>query len=225
MEWSGYAVFRRLAVQLNGVLETRGRPLLQPGSAGISFRQFEQLFSRDVAERLEDLPVLLHGARREKDPLTLTEARTILNCCLLDTLCSVLEKLQWSQICSQSDAISKKRGCMMLADCALDCISEALFIYERVQPSSCVDTARAEAFGRYHSRDALTACRFNQAQAVVVPRFQSVGPFLHKIVVSLAGVLAHVGGQAHAGILVLAKITSTVQEVGPVCARLHSTVE
>ena len=116
MEWSGYAVFRRLAVQLNSVLETRGRPLLQSGSALILVSQFEQLFSGDAAERLRDLPVLLRGARREKDPLTLSEARTILNCCLLDTLCSMLEKLQWSQICSRSDAVSRKRGCMMLAD-------------------------------------------------------------------------------------------------------------
>ena len=151
MEWSGYFAFRRFAVQLNSVLETRGRPLLQPGSAKISFRQFEQLFSGDVAERLRDLPVLLRGARREKDPLTLAEARTINNCCLVDTLCSMLESLEWSQVLSQFDAISKKRGCMMLADCALDCISEALYIYERVQPSSDVETARAEAFGRYYS--------------------------------------------------------------------------
>ena len=163
MEWSGYAVFRRLAVQLNSVLETRGRPLLQSGSALILVSQFEQLFSGDAAERLRDLPVLLRGARREKDPLTLSEARTILNCCLLDTLCSMLEKLQWSQICSRSDAVSRKRGCMMLADSALDCVYEALFTYECVQPSSHIEIARAEAFGRYHSRDALTACNFDQA--------------------------------------------------------------
>ena len=227
MEWSGYCAFRRFAVQLNGVLETRGRPLLQPGSAKISLRQFEQLFSGDVAERLRDLPVLLRGARRAEDPLTLSEARTILSCCLLDTLCSVLEKLQWSQISSQSDSVSKKRGSMMLADCALDCLNEALFTYECVQPSSHIEIARAEAFGRYHFRVALTACKFDQAQKAVwcLNRFQTVGPFLTSIILALAGTTAQVSGQAHAGILMLAKITSTVLQVGHFCARLHSTVE
>ena len=151
MNWSGYALFRSLAVQLNSVLETRGRRLLQPCSAGISVRQFEHLFSLDDAERLEDLPVLLRGARRERGPLTLTEARAIHSCCLLDTLTRLLGKLEWRRLCSQFDAISKKHGCMMLADFALECISEALFIWEHVQPSSDIKFARAEAFGRYYS--------------------------------------------------------------------------
>ena len=59
-------------------------------------------------------------------------------------------------------------------------------------------------------------------------RFQSVSPFLCSIIQALAGAtaaVAQVSGQAHVGVLGLAKITSTVLQVGPVRARLHSTVK
>ena len=56
-------------------------------------------------------------------------------------------------------------------------------------------------------------------------RFQSVGSFLTSIILALAGTTAQVSGQAHAGILMLAKIASTVLQVCPFYACLHSTVE
>ena len=52
-----------------------------------------------------------------------------------------------------------------------------------------------------------------------------MGSFLTSIILALAGTTAQVSGQAHAGILVLAKIASTVLQVCPFYACLHSTVE
>lgn len=148
MEIGNYAHFRRLAVQLNSALETRGRPVLQSANAEISVEQFETLMTRAVSERLKDLSVLLRMAGRETEPLGLTVARTLYSGCLQDTLCSVLERLQWRQFCTQADTIATEgRGCM-LADCALDCIFEALYSWKQVQPSSDAETAKSEVFGR-----------------------------------------------------------------------------
>ena len=146
---SGYGHSRRLAVQLNSALEARGRSILQSSNTEISIRQFEELFTWDVSERLTDISVLLRGAGREKEPLTLTEARSIYSCCLIDTLCSVLERLQWRQFCSQLDALAKKGRAARTADCTLDCLFEGVFLWEQVQPPRDAETARLEAFGRY----------------------------------------------------------------------------
>ena len=224
-----YEQFCRLSVQLNSALKTRGGPILHPANAEISVKQFETLITRDVSKRLEDLSALLRMAHSGEEPLSLTVARTVYSGCLQDTLCSVLGRLQWRQFCTQADAIATNgRGCM-LADCALDCVFEALSSWEHVQPSSDAETAKSDVFARYTFLQDSSAHHLSCTGLVnccVVSRFQSLAPFVHQTVLALIGIkaaVAQAGARAHAGNLVLAKLTSSLQKARPASAQAQSS--
>lgn len=122
MKLGNYAHRRRLSAQLNSALETRGRQLLQSATVEISVSQFEELFTRDVSERLKDLSALLRSAHSSGELLSLTEARALYSGCLQDTLCSTLGRLQWQQLSTHPELIAAKGRGSMLAECALDCV-------------------------------------------------------------------------------------------------------
>ena len=148
MELGNYALVRKILLQLNNTLETRGRGILQSGTVKISVSQFEELFTRDVSERLKDILALLRTAHSSGEPLSLTEARSLYSGVLQDTLCKILGRLEWRSFCSQPEAIAKKlRGCM-LAESALDCVFEALYSWRHVQPTSAADAAKSDVFNR-----------------------------------------------------------------------------
>ena len=155
---SGYEQYQRLSIQLNNALEARGRAVLQPSIAEVSVRQFKDLFTRDVSERLKDLSALLRMAGRHKEPLSLTMARAVYTGGLQDTLCSILGRLQWQSFCNEPELVAaKERGCM-IAECALDCVFEALYCYKQVQPPAVVATAKSEVFDRYISSSVYGGC-------------------------------------------------------------------
>lgn len=156
--------FRVEAEQLVKALEACGRSFLRASTAEISISEFDEPAAQEVLYRLTELPNALHMLGEE--PLSLAEARTLFNSCLLDTLFSVVSRLQWQQYCSQLDliAVCNSRGVpsmrgLVLADNALACITELLHAWERVPLFRGGDTARMETFSRYGSWLEVSAWR------------------------------------------------------------------
>ena len=235
---------RREAAKLIKVLEARGHPFLQSSKADISVSELEEPSILNALQRLTALPYLL-GFMGEGRSLSLTEAQGLYQSTILDTLCSVLSRLKWTDFCMQLHHIpANGRGFAHAGRC-LDCVYELLAVWRRVQPPSDVEASQLEIFGRY-VRMALASFFRNSDRVQLVnncttPRFQScVLHFLHRTIVGLADITAAVGKtgeRAHVGYLIISKLTSSVQMVSlpalcPLCSwrapcawALHSTSE
>ena len=96
------AKFHSRAAQLVTSLEARGRQFLQSSTADIPVSQLEDPLTADTFYCLAVLPTWL-GLNKNKR-FTLAEARSLYNSRVLDTLCSILSRLQWGQFCNQHDA-------------------------------------------------------------------------------------------------------------------------
>ena len=141
------AKFRRRAVQLGRALEARGRPFAQSSQAEISISQLEDPLTTEAFSSLIELPFQLRVAKDA--PLSLTEARTLYNSSLLDTLCRILNRLQWRHFCNHVDDLASRGRGFTSAGNALACIHELLRSWHRVQPSSDAEVARLESSGKY----------------------------------------------------------------------------
>ena len=148
------ARFRAEAEKLVKSLEACGRSFLRVSTAEISISQFDEPAARDVLYRLTELPNAVHMLGEA--PLSLAEARTLFNSCLLDALFSVVSRLQWAQFSTQLDliAVCNSRGVpsmrgMVLADNALACLAELLHAWQRVSSFDGHETARLETFSRW----------------------------------------------------------------------------
>ena len=127
-----------------------GSPFLQSSRASVSVRQLEYAFTaREAIFRVTDLSKLLDSARAE--PLSLTEAQTLLNSPLLDMLCSILSRLQWMQFAelNELDALESPMRGLFSVTCTLDCIIELLRTWSHVQSPSDTVIARQYTFDRY----------------------------------------------------------------------------
>ena len=142
-----YAQFKSQAEQLVKALEARGGPFQQLSKAAISVSQLESNpVTKDIFFRLADLPNLLNLAG--DGPLSLAHARILYSSAVLDTLCSILTRLQWKEFCAQLDCIAVYGKGFILCGAALDCIFELLHAGWRVTALGHADTARRETFGR-----------------------------------------------------------------------------
>lgn len=151
------ARFSREVSQLVEALAQCGSQFLPSSRAGISIRELEYAFTaREAVFRVTDLAKLLDSARAE--PLSLTEARTLLSSPLLDMLCSILSRLEWMQFCTELEALESPMRGLFLVTSTLDCITELLRTWSRVQPVSDTMTAVKETFERYGrtAREALS---------------------------------------------------------------------
>ena len=93
-----FAQFQRQAQQLITALEARGRHFLLGSEAKITVSQLEQEGTSDILYRLVLLPKRLRLIGEQH--LELAEARLMFNSPLLDTLCSVLKRVQWHNFAS-----------------------------------------------------------------------------------------------------------------------------
>ena len=118
---------------------------LQSSKAQISVSQLDDPLTKEIFYRFVDLLPCL--AREEA--LSLAEARALYHSCLLDTLCSVLRRLQWRQFCNQLDVIAGDESLFILLGCNLDCLQKQISAWNRVLPISDAALARLETFGRY----------------------------------------------------------------------------
>ena len=141
------AQLRRQAAQLIKALEAHGHPFLQSSKADISVSQLEEPSVLNVLHRLMALPDQL-GLTREELSLSLTEAQTLYRSAILDTLCSLLSRLQWTQFCSRLDELATSGKGILTASQASECVYELLRVWRRVEPPSNA-TAMLEVFGRY----------------------------------------------------------------------------
>ena len=139
--------FSSQAEQLVSALEARGRSFERLSQAEITLSQLQHPLTRDAIYRLTDLPDLLHLAGEE--PLSLAEARAFYQSRILDALCSVLRRLQWTQFCKRLDALGTDGRALTVASRALDCMYELLHAGWRVHSSEDAECARQEAFSRY----------------------------------------------------------------------------
>ena len=140
--------FSREVSQFVEALAQCGSPFLQLSKAEISISQFEHAFAaRESIFHVTGLAGLLESARAQ--PLSLTEARTLLNSPLLDTLCNVLSRLQWQQFCTELDHLESPMRGLFLVTSALDCLIALLRTWSRVQPDSHMMIAVDETFERY----------------------------------------------------------------------------
>ena len=140
------AQFRRQAEQLVHALEACGPSFAQSSRAEISISQLEDPQTTEALRSLTALPYQLAVDRDA--PLSLAEARTLYKSCLLDTLCSILNRLQWRHFCGQLDDLALRDRGFTSASFALACIRELLRSWNRVKRSSDAETARLESFGR-----------------------------------------------------------------------------
>ena len=145
-----FAQFQRESKQLVRALEARGRHFQPASEAKISVSQLEQEGTEDTVNRLALLPKRLRllGERR----LMLTEARMLFNSGIIDTLCSILKRLEWAQFCIQPPIATRQPAWDAMSR-ALDCIYALLGAWRRVGPlsfeaSSDWHTAKAEALPR-----------------------------------------------------------------------------
>ena len=143
-----FAQFGRQAEQHVQALEARGRLFSQASEAGIPVSQLEDPRTLKAFRRLTELPSKLRLVGEE--PLTLTEARALYDSCLLDTLCSILRRLQWTHFCTQLDDLALEGRGFSSAGSAMACIRHLLHSRHRVQPSSDAETAELEYVGRYN---------------------------------------------------------------------------
>ena len=141
-----YAQFRSQGDQLVKALEARGHLFQRSAKAEIPISQLEgNPVTKDIFFRLADLPNLLNLAG--DGPLSLAHARILYSSCILDTLYSVLSRIEWKTFCTQLDSIAVYGKGFILCGAALDCIFELLHAGWRVVAGA--DTARRETFARY----------------------------------------------------------------------------
>ena len=191
---------------------------------------------QDAFYRLTRLPNQLPWTCGD-EPLSLAEAQTLYNSRLFDTLCSILKRLKWTYFCNDLHSLVCPRGGFLVAGSALDGIAALLGAYRRVQPPS--RHARLETFGRYwlwatgnaYSPSWVTAyvprskaCFCPFTQSIGFRRFQSMIPSIHSTVLAFADILlavAETGVRAHAGYLVLAKVTLSLLQArqGPLVSQ------
>ena len=223
------ARFSREASQLVKALAQCGSPFLQSSSASVSIRQLEYAFTaREAMFRVTDLSKLLSSA--EAEPLSLTEAQTLLNSPLLDVLCSILSRLQWVQFAelNELDALESPMRGLFSVTCTVDLIVELLRTWYRVQSPSDTVIARQYTFDRYgrieEERSALRL--LGQAHLFhCTCRFQIAIAFVHKAVMGLAAAttaIARTGARAHAGNLALAKTALSLQQARVCSAQVDS---
>ena len=142
-----FAAFRRSVEQRAKALEECGSHFSQSSGADISVSQIEHIPTNEAFHRLTNLPFQLRLI--EDEPLSLTEARMLYDSCLLDLLCSILNRMQWTQLCNRlEDPIAAGSG-FAAAGCALRCIQALLQAWSRVKPPDA-KVARLETFGRYY---------------------------------------------------------------------------
>ena len=218
-----FAQFHDHVKQHVKALEDCGSLFSISSNADIPVSQLEHLPTNEAFHRLTSLPSQLRLAGDE--PLSLTEARQLYSSSLLDTLCSIIERLQWQQLRDKLDELPTVGGAFVSAGCALNCIHKLLEAWSRVQPSSHAETARLETFGRYYrlwQEESADRPRWAQAgDCRMLPRFQSTVPVLHKVILELAGIAAAVaktGARAHPANLVLARAAGTLQQARAVPA-------
>ena len=227
--------FRTQVEQLTGALEAHERSFCQASQAAIPVSLLKDSPTLEAFNSLTDLPFCLSLTGEE--PLSLTEARVLFNSALLDTLCSVLSRLEWETFDLEDlDATphhpsspDTPRG-LTAVYVAVSCIRELLHAWQRVHPP---DAAALESFGRCiclackQSADSPSSVR--HVTAAALSRFQSAVPVLQQAVQALARLttaVAATGAPEHAGNLVLAWVTSNVQQACPcacVSAPMHHT--
>ena len=212
-----FAQFNGQVQQHVRALEECGSLFSQSSSADIPVSQLEHYQTNGAFHRLAYLPFQLHLTGDE--PLSLTEARTLYNSDLLDTLCSILSRLSWKQLCNKLDDLIFVSGGFICACCALNCIHKLIEAWSRVKPSSNAETARRETFGRYYrvlqDESAYRLRWVRLGDCCVLPRFQSTLPVLRKVILemaSLAVAAAETGAETHTANLVLARATGTLQQ-------------
>ena len=137
--------FHKQAIAFVRALEARGPPFLRSSRAQISVSQIDDPLTRYALCDFSELMPCLAG----EEALSLAEARLFYNSCLLDSLCSVLGRLQWRQFCDQLDTIAGPDSGLILIGCGLDCLQKQISAHVRVRPQSDAATARLETFGRY----------------------------------------------------------------------------
>ena len=138
-----FALFHAQAGQLISALEARGRQFLRSSTAQIPFSDLEDPPTADAFHRLTRLPYQLHLTCGKK-PLSLADARAMYKSAAFDTLCRILNRLQWSSLCNQLEPLDG----FITASTAFHCIHALLNAYSRVQPPSN-EVARLETFDRY----------------------------------------------------------------------------
>ena len=144
---------RKQAEQLVKEFEACDPSFLQSSSAKIPVRELEDPRKWVALGRITNLPKLLVGTR--VTPLSLAEARALYSSCILDTLRSIVSRLQWEQYCSQPEKVAALGSGFAAAIRMLDCIQDLLSGWCRVQPLSA--TAKSEALSRYRKRGKTTA--------------------------------------------------------------------
>ena len=139
------AQFKKQAEKRVRALEACGRPFWRSSRERISVAQFESPAARDALFDLSDLlnQLQLSG----EGPLSLAQAQSLFNSCILDALCSVLTRLQWRQFGTDLDALANVNRGFIAAGRALDCVVQLLGACERVM-SSEAETAWRETHSR-----------------------------------------------------------------------------
>ena len=135
--------FLTQSAELVSALEARRRCFERTSKAAISVSQFEHPLTNDAICRIMDL---LHWVGQQ--PLSLSEARTLFDSCILDALCSVLGRLKWKQFCTRLDALETEEGGFRLASLALNTIYELLSAVWEVQSYSDAQEVAQEDFNR-----------------------------------------------------------------------------
>ena len=149
-----FASFRREAEHLIGALEARGRPFSQSSQAVISVSLLRNPLTLEAFKRLTDLPLQLRLAGEE--PLSLAQARILFNSSLIDTLVSVIKRLQWDGFFSQLHALHMHGTGFTAIGSALSCVCQLLHAWHRVLPPSDAQRAALEALAGttvWHARE------------------------------------------------------------------------
>ena len=206
--------FSKQAAKLVSAIEAHGDLFLRASQADISVGQYEELLTEDILTPLTDLPHML-----VPEPLSLRQARWVYKAGLLDTLCSILSRLQWTGFCNELDALAVHGRGFTLANSGLDCMLAALILRWRVYPPLTVtrqswrSSAGANVWQETSSKHSSVVRPVRRGCAV--PRFESMVPLLHRVALSLAQVqaaVARTSERAHAGVFALANMMSSLQQ-------------
>ena len=143
-----FASFRRQVEQLVRALEARGRPFSWSSQAAVTVSLLTNPLTLEAFKSLTDLPSELRLAGEE--PLSLTQARAMFKSSLLDTLVSILSRVEWEDFSSQLDGLHMHGTGFTALGSALSCVCQLLHAWHRVQPPSDAQTAALESFNRYN---------------------------------------------------------------------------